>query len=423
MAGKKRFISKNKRRRKAFAPERYNTRILHEEREYGFYWYEWLWKILRPVLIFMCSVLIVVGMVTYVWNHIYESYLMPMDEENSSYVEFVIESGDTVSEIANNLKEAGLLRNEKVFKYLVQFKGMTSSISYGTYALSPSMDAWEILDELTSGIQNTERTITITPGWTVIDIANYLYDNKIIASTDEFLDLCKDATPYINASYALSDANETNALDGCLYQLEGYLAPDTYRIFANATADDIIQTLLKQMNNVVDDVFYSFNEEYENAQYQSQLSISETIILASIIEKEGGSVEDYAKVSAILHNRLNSGMRLECDSTSAYLYNINSLVLSSEVLADNNAYNTYVVDGLPIGPICNPSKAAIEAALHPDEAFMNEGYLYFCTAEAGSGKLAYAKTYDEHQANVATYRASWEAYEEARANATEVPEE
>ena len=116
----------------------------------------------------------------------------------------------------------------------------------------------------------------------------------------------------------------------------------------------------------------------------------------------------------MFHNRLNLGWKLESDPTATYLSGENKLVLSEAELTDNNAYNTYVIDGLPAGPICNPSRAAIEAALYPDMDYVSEGYLYFCATEPGSGTLAFARTLEEHQANVDKYRPLWEAYDRSQ---------
>ena len=166
-------MSPNKRRikkkpvRKAYTTQRYDTQTLHEEREYGLFWYAWLWKLLRPVLIFLCSALIVIGIVTKGYNMVYDRFLAPVNKLDANLVDFVIENGSTVSGIGDDLEKQNLLRNKTVFKYLVQFKGLTNSLSYGTYRLSPSMTVDEIITELTSGSQTNERVITIIPGWTV----------------------------------------------------------------------------------------------------------------------------------------------------------------------------------------------------------------------------------------------------------------
>ena len=426
MAGKKQAPRQKRERRPFSRPMRYDQRTVREEREYGVYWYAWLWRVLRPVTVFFCAVLIVIGLVTMGWNSVYEAFLMPVDPENTQTVRFTIESGDSISEIGENLEEAQLLRNRTVFRYLVQFLGVTDKISYGTFDLSPSMDVNAIIDELSSGSQNAERTITIIPGWTVEDIADYLYEEGAIQSREEFLTLCRDAAPFAEMSYPIKLAQDMGTLSGRKYQLEGYLAPDTYRVFRNASAQQIVSTLVEQTNTVIDEVYYSDSIQYEidpeTGEYREvvryrndDLTLDEIIILASMIEKEAASTEDYGRVSAVFTNRMNAGMRLESDPTATYLLGVDKLALSDEETSAVNNYNTYVIDGLPIGPICNPSAAAMEAALYPDVEYVDEGYLYFCAKEPTSGELAFAKTLEEHEANVAQYRPLWEEYDRQRA--------
>ncbi len=426
MAGKKQAPRQERERRPFSRPMRYDQRTLREEREYGVYWYAWLWHILRPVTVFLCAVLIVVGLVTMGWNRVYETFLMPVDPKNTQTVRFTIESGDSISEIGENLEKEQLLRNRTVFRYLVQFLGVTDKISYGTFDLSPSMDVNAIIDELSSGSQNAERTITIIPGWTVEDIADYLYAEGAIQSREEFLNLCRDAAPFAEMSYPIKLAQDLGTLSGRKYQLEGYLAPDTYRVFRNASAQQIVNTLVEQTNTVIDEVYYADTIQYEvdpeTGEYREvvryrndDLTLDEIIILASMIEKEAANTEDYARVSAVFTNRMNAGMRLESDPTATYLLGVDKLALSAEETSAVNNYNTYVIDGLPVGPICNPSAAAMEAALYPDVEYVDEGYLYFCAKEPTSGELAFARTLEEHEANVAKYRPLWEEYDRQRA--------
>ncbi len=408
------------RKRQQVTSESYNIKTLHEDREYGLYWYAWLWKLLRPVMIFLCSLLIVVGIVTYGYNKIYDSLLGPVDAKNATAVTFEIESGTSISEIGRKLQNENLVLNGSVFKYLVQLRGLSNKLSYGTFELSQSMTVNQIVEALTSGSQTSERVITIVPGWTCEDIAAYLVKEGAIDSEQEFLTLCNDVDRFVADSYALKAAQDAGTLSGRKYALEGYLAPDTYRVFRSADAESIISTLLAQNNNVIDSVYYATDVEYqvdENGEYSvveeydGNLTMDQYIIMASMIEKEASKTEDYAKVAAVFHNRLKDGMKLESDPTATYLSGLNHYVLSEEEMNDQNLYNTYVVDGLPIGPICNPSTAALEAALHPDMDYINQGYLYFCATDPSTGDLAFAVTQEEYDADVARYRQIWEEYD------------
>lgn len=422
MADSKRRKSAAPPKRQAVETENYNIQTLHEDREYGMYWYAWLWKILRPVLIFVCAALIVVGIVDYGYHKIYDGYFGAVNPQDGSNVRFEIESGASATRIGALLEEANLIRSGTVFKYMVQFQGLTDKLSYGTFDLSPSMPLNDIVTVLTNGSQTNERTITIVPGWTCEDIAEYLVREGAISDANEFLRLCNDVDRFVADSYALRFAQDANTLSGRKYALEGYLAPDTYRVFTSATPETIIATLLKQNNAVIDNTYYADDVRYaidesgaysHVERYQSALSMDQYIILASMIEKEAAKTEDYAKVSAVFHNRLKSGWRLESDPTATYLSGLSHYVLTQTELNDANLYNTYVVAALPVGPICNPSVKALEAALNPDMDYINQGYMYFCATDPASGELAFAITREEHLENVAKYQQMWVDFDAA----------
>ena len=417
MADKRR---RGRRPQSAVHTENYSIKTLHEDREYGLFWYAWLWKLVRPVLVFLCSALIVIGLVSYGYNWVYENFLGPVDVNVKDTREFVIESGQSVTAIGTALEKQNFIRSGSVFRYLVQLQGVGGKLSYGSFQLSPSMTVNEVVAELTSGSQTSERTITIVPGWTCEDIADYLVEQGAIDTADDFLRLCNDVDRFVGDSNALRFAQEHGGLTGRKYALEGYLAPDTYRVFLSASATDIIATLLDQHNTVLDrtyyanDVAYQVDESGNYSQvetYQSNLNMDQTIILASMIEKEAKQPEDYAKVSAVFHNRLNMGWRLESDPTATYTFGLNHYILTQEELNDQNLYNTYQVPALPVGPICNPSNAALEAAMHPDLDYINQGYMYFCATDPATGELAFAITLEEHQQNVAQYQQMWAEYD------------
>ena len=109
-----------------------------------------------------------------------------------------------------------------------------------------------------------------------------------------------------------------------------------------------------------------------------------------------------------------AGMRLESDPTVKYMTGSTDFILSSGEMSMVTPYNTYVIPGLPIGPICNPSPAAIRAALYPDESMINEKYLYFCAKEPESGELYFSKTLDQHKRAVEIYAPYWQKYDEDR---------
>ena len=414
---------------------RYNQKTLRRDREYGFYWYSWLWKIFRPAMVLLCSVVIVLGIVATGWKAVNDNFFLATAPGDQTSVDFVVNRGDSVSTIGKNLEQENLLRNPGIFRYIVQFQGVTNKFQYGNYPLTRDMDVFQIIDKLTEGSATNERSITIIPGWTMKDIAADLVKKGALKDTDEFLVLANSLETFQAQSYVLQDAMSMGAINGRLYQLEGYLAPDTYRVYTNATAQDIILTILRQSDKVRDGVFFAeiepvtitdefgnpveeeedldeFGNPIEQFKFETSLNRDQTMILASIIEKEAGLRADYAKVSAVFHNRLEKGMRLESDATTAYPLGINRIVLTASELETINGYNTYTLSGLPIGPICNPSKAAIEAALYPDTDYIYDDYLYFCAGDPEKNETVFARTKEEHQANVSQYRPLWVAQDQ-----------
>ncbi len=135
--------------------------------------------------------------------------------------------------------------------------------------------------------------------------------------------------------------------------------------------------------------------------------------MASMIEKEA-KTDDFTKVSAVFHNRLKLDMKLDSDVTLKYYSGSKKMALPNSELGVASPYNTYMNKGLPIGPVCSPSKAAIKAALYPDEAFVAEQYLYFTSASPQEGTLVFNKTLAEHEAAAAKYWPLWEQYDKER---------
>ncbi len=372
-----------------------------------------LWTVLRPMAIALCVFLLSAGIALSVWNHIERSYFAPVDASDTGEITFQVKSGASLTRVANDLEAAGLINSSSVFKYYADFLGLSQKIQSGDYVLSRSMSLSRIAERLTTGDGNPlVRTITVIPGWTVRDIASFLVGAGQIAGEEEFLSLCRTGTDF-SAYYYINDVLSEPDCFSRLYMLEGYLAPDTYEVYTSASASDIIRKLLSQTGAVYTE------SEHERAG-EMGMTMDEVITLASIIEKEAGSA-DFARVSAVFHNRLERGMSLGSDATVKYASGVKRLTLNDSDLAYGSLYNTYLYKGLPPGPICSPSRAAILAALYPDETFLEEGYLYFCTKEPDSGELAFARTLEEHNANVSIYRPLWQAWDEQQSAGSEGP--
>ena len=382
----------------------YTSETLQKEREYGMFWYSWLWTVLRPAVIALCVFLVVAGIGMAVWNRMQRSYFSPMDPRDDQTYAFTVESGSSLTRVANNLESAGLIHDRTVFKYYADFLGYGQKIQAGQYMVKRSMSMQQIMELLTTGDGNPiTRNITIIPGWSVADIARYLKDQGVISDEQAFLERCRTGSDYA-AYYYISDVLANNPQNR-LYVLEGYLAPDTYEIYTNASADDVIRKLLSQTEAV-------FRPEYHDRAQTIGMSMDQVITLASLIEKEAKTA-DFAKVSAVFHNRLDrQNMPLQSDVTVKYITGIRRMALTKTDLAVNSLYNTYRQPGLPPGPICSPSAAAIYAALYPDEQYMEQGYLYFCSKDPSTGELYFSRTKEDHDQAVEIYKPLWQAYDQ-----------
>lgn len=393
-----------KRQRRQEPQEEYSYEQLREEREYGLFWYSWLWNILRPILVILCVTVIVVGIFATDWHFISARYVDPVDASSTAAVTFEVKSGSSLTRVANNLEAAGLVRNRSVFKYYADFLGYGQKIQAGTYTLSPSMTLREIAEQLTRGDGTPlVRKITIIEGWTVQSIAAYLKREGVISDEEQFLSLCRTGERF-SAYYYIADVRASANFSQRIYALEGYLSPNTYEIYTSATPEEIIKKLLSQTEAV-------FRDEWHDRADALGMTMDQVITLASLIEKEAKQA-DFARVSAVFHNRLKINMALGSDVTIKYVTGTERMSLNNSDLSVDSPYNTYRNKGLPPGPICNPSAAAIEAALYPDETFTAQNYLYFCSKDPATGELYFSRTLEEHEAAVKIYAPLWQAYDE-----------
>ena len=384
----------------------YTYRTMRDEREYGLYWYSGLWNILRPILIACATLVVVIGLIYTGWTKIYDGFLSPMEPGSTEEVGFTVENGQSLTKVSNNLEAAGLIHNRSVFKYYCDFAGMGQKIQAGSYKLTRSMTMSEIADQLTTGDGNPiVRNITLIPGWTVEDFAEKLASDGVIADKDAFLELCKTGDAFTDYYY-IADVKATANASKRKYILEGYLAPNTYEVYMTATNEEILRKLLSQTEAV-------FPADYQTRATELGMTMDEVITLASLIEKEAKAA-DFTKVSAVFHNRLKQNIKLGSDVTIHYITGVRKMNLTNSDLQIDSPYNTYKYAGLPVGPICNPSAEAITAALYPDETYVAENYLYFCSKDPESGELYFSKTQAEHDQAVAIYAPLWQAYDESR---------
>lgn len=333
--------------------------------------------IILSLAIFIVS-LFVMGITSFI--HIQNTINEPYNAQDYSQKEFIIQSGETVEQIATDLENGDLIIGKDFFKIYVWQEKIADKLQAGNYNLSPSMTIPEIADLLAGGkIKSNEVSVTIPEGFTVKDIDERLAEKGVIKEND-FISF-----------------NENNNLDLSKYEflkdvpdnagLEGYYFPDTYIYYNNSSIEDIAK---KMLDNFDLRLTSDLREEIK----KQNKTIFEIIILASIIEKESGNKEDMGKIASVFQNRLDIGKALESDATINYITNARRAQPTYEDLKVDSLFNTYKYAGLPPGPISNPGIEAIKAAIYPEKT----DYLFFLTRK-DNGKAIFSRTYEEHLIN------------------------
>lgn len=307
-------------------------------------------------------------------------------DKNSELLTIKIESGTNSGEIALLLEENNLIKNKNFFKFYLRLNKI-NNLKAGTYQLASSMKLKEIIAILQKGnnYNANEIQITFKEGANMREIATVIAENTD-NTYNEVLDLVKDKD-YLRTLIDKYWFIEEDILNNKIYYaLEGYLFPNTYRFSSKSvTVEEIFDKLLSQMEIELKDN----RSDIENSKY----SIHEILTLASVIEKEG-KVNDFPNISSVFHNRLNKGKKLESCATTYYGMGLdfNSIgIANSEMIMNNNPYNTYKIAKLPVGPISSVSAKAIKAAIKPND----NKYLYFLSDK--EGKTYFFNTYKEHQ--------------------------
>ena len=278
-----------------------------------------------------------------------------------------IEPGTSLRTIAASLEAGGVVRSAEWFLLLVRFRSDGGVVVAGDYIFDKAVPAFRVVDRMAIGDYGpTQRRITIPEGSTARQIADL-----VVAEIPDFPaeDFFAMAAP-----------------------LEGYLFPDTYQVFPSVTPEEFLELLLDTYRTKVGEVFAEAGITDPDQQ-------REVLIMASMVEREafGGNYEEHRMVAGILYNRLRIGMRLQVDATLHYILGKTSAQLTRSDLRMEHPYNTYVIDGLPPGPISNPGLLSIRATLDPATTD------YFFYLHDDNGTIRYAVTHDGHVDNKNRY--------------------
>ncbi len=303
-------------------------------------------------------------------------FFSAMDPADTGAKIFEVPPQSTFKGIAKELERQGLIRSQWSIIAFAKIRGKDTSIMAGEYELSPSMLPSEILDKMASG-KMFLRKITLKEGESMWEIGPELEKQDIL--------------PRIEFEKTLSDASLLKELGIDGVTLEGYLFPETYQFPRNTPAKKIVLAMFEQLQK-------RWLPEWDTRLKELGMTKHQILTLASIVEKESGSAGEQSVISSVFHNRLKQGMKLQADPTVIYgIQNFNGNLTKTD-LQTPTPYNTYVIPGLPPGPIANPGLSAIKAALFP----ATTEYLYFVAN--GQGGHVFSQTLDQHNDSVNEYQ-------------------
>ena len=346
-------------------------------------------------IIILIMIIIFLTIISLVGIYFYN--LTPINSKSNKEIEVVIPNGSSKKEIGKILKNKKLIRSDTVFMIYVKLNNQ-NNLKASTYKLKKSMSLGKIVSILEEGnsYNPDEIKITFKEGINIRKIAKLIEENTNNSYNDVFLKLEDKAyiKELINKYWFLTDKILNKNI---YYPLEGFLFPDTY-IFKNkdVTVEEIFKTMLDEM----DKVLTSYKEDIN----KSKKDIFDIITMASIVEKEAAKEEQAKDIASVFYNRLKINMSLGSDATTYYAFKVDmgERDLYAKELNTYNLYNTRgpnMEGKLPVGPISNPSKNSIEAALNPNDT----EYLYFVTDKHKN--IFLSKTYSEHTQKVKEIKA------------------
>jgi UPF0755 protein len=304
----------------------------------------------------------------------------PLAPDGQKFV--LLRPGYTTRRIANELQSAGVIRNARAFVFW-HYLHRKHSLKAGEYLFDKRANGIDVHRRLVRG-DIYVHTVVIPEGFTMFDIAQAIQDAGL-GSSQEFL------------SVATSDTSLIADLDPEAKTLEGYLFPNTYEFTRTQTMQEMAAAMVKQFRQVAREIGLAPGATPASGEN----GVHKTVTMASIVEKETGTVEERPLVASIYYNRLAKNMALQADPSVIYAEQLQGAYSGGLHHADmqfKSAYNTYTHPGLPPGPIGNPGKTSLEAAMHPAVT----DYFYFVAD--GNGHHRFAPTLEEHNRNVAAYR-------------------
>lgn len=279
----------------------------------------------------------------------------PANVNTSQNVIVNVQPGQTLRNTADFLQQKKIIKSGLKFILIARIKGLDKHLKAGEYLLSATMPPRQVLEIMVKGAVNLHR-LTVPEGYSISQIA-VLVENAKFGSRDDFVKTATNTD--LAAKYGIEDAT-----------FEGYLFPDTYFFPRGVAMEQIISAMVKRFWSI-------FSIEWRARAKDLGLTVHQVVTLASIIEKETGAAFERPTISSVFHNRLKKKMRLESDPTVIYGIKNFDGNLTRKHLDTPTPYNTYKISGLPAGPITNPGRESLEAALYPEKTV----FIYFVSKQ------------------------------------------
>jgi len=302
--------------------------------------------------------------------------LEPVAPDSVQTSVFTVSPGEPLGRVAAHLKRDGLLKSALAFRLLARWRGLESALRVGEFELSPALTPGELLERIVAG-RVVAYEVVIPEGFSLAQIGDRLAEAGVV-DREDFL------------AFARSPGTaEALGVEGAT--LEGYLFPETYRIPRGLPPRAVARVLV--------DEFHRVWTEIAPLAKARDFSMQETVTLASIVEKETGTAEERPLIASVFWNRLDKSMRLETDPTVIYgIADFDGNIQRRHLRDRENPYNTYVIPGLPPGPIASPGRESLRAVVQPAET----DYLFFVSRNDGTH--VFSRTYPEHSRAVDKYQ-------------------
>ena len=297
---------------------------------------------------------------------------MPSDIASNQQVEVEIPEGVTYKQAINILYKNNLIRDKNLFIVIGKMTGLDRKIRYGFYSFWGKMSPYQVFRRLRDG-KIIEYEITIVEGDSLLEIGPKLSERKLISSSA--------------FNRLVTDEDFIESLNIDAPSLEGYIFPQTYKIPKGTNPKSVLKGMVSKLRE-------EFTDKLRERSKKMGWSENQILTMASIIEKEAITDEERPIISAVYHNRIKKRMPLQADPTAIYGVKSSKLKITRNDLRKKTPYNTYVIKGLPPGPIASPGIKSITAALYP----ANVPYMYFVSRK--NGTHYFSKTWAEHTAAI-----------------------